>query len=59
MAIEQATRIMICKKIFEGPIDPKNISSQLERKDQYFDENDPKDFHSMYMGQVLKILEKK
>lgn len=58
MAIEQATRIMICKKMFDGPIDPKNICP-CENKERYFDKNNPKDFHTMYMGQVLKILEKK
>ena len=58
MAIEQATRIMICKKIFDGPIDPKNICP-CENKEKYFDKNNPNDFHTMYMGQVLKILEKK
>ncbi len=58
MAIEQATRIMICKKIFDGPIEPKNIIP-CENKEKYFDKNNPQDFHTMYMGQVLKILEKK
>ena len=58
MAIEQASRIMICKKMFAGPIDPKNIFPH-ENKEKYFDQKNPLDFHTMYMGQVIKILEKK
>lgn len=58
MAIEQANAIYICKKLFHGPIDPKNLS-ECENKKKYFDLQDPQDFHTMYMGTIEKILIKK
>jgi hypothetical protein len=46
------------QKIFDGPKESKNICP-CENKEKYFDRNNPNDFYTIYMGQVIKILEKK
>ena len=58
MAIEQADKIIICKKLFHGPINPQNIT-KCETRDKIYDLNNPDDCHTMYMGQVVKILVRK
>ena len=58
MAFEQANAIFICKKMFHGPIEVKNLE-ECENKKKYFDLEDCLGFHTMYMGEVEKILIKK
>ena len=55
MALKEANIIYICKKMFHGPLEVKNIE-ECENKKKYYDLQDPLDFHSMYLGEVEKIL---
>ena len=57
-AIEQATTIYVCKILSFSDVLVKNISECKEKTD-FFDQNNPKDFHTMYMGEIVKILVKK
>jgi len=52
---KQALLVVVCKKIYKGEIDPKGILNPEIDVDNY-----PKqDYHNIYIGEVVKILEKK
>ena len=57
-AIEQATAIYVCRKLSFSDVPVKNIR-ECEEKTQFFDKNSTTDFHTMYMGEIVKILVKK
>ena len=51
---EEASTVMICRKLSATPISPDQfIDDSIDAK-HYFD----KDYHTMYVGEVLKILKK-
>ena len=53
-AIEQASIIYVCKKLSFSDVPVKNICEFQEKKD-FFEQSNPKDFDTMYMGEILKF----
>ncbi|ROR30814.1 flavin reductase like protein [Mobilisporobacter senegalensis] len=50
--INEAKLILICKKIYQDEIKPENF------KEIWIDDNYPnKDYHTMYIGEIVKVLD--
>lgn len=54
VAFEEARMIIICKKVFAQYMDPENFICK-ENIEKWHSDND---FHTMYLGQITKVLVK-
>lgn len=51
---DEASTVLICKKMCRQPIEPENFVSEEIKKAFYADE----DYHDMYIGEITQILRK-
>ncbi len=58
VGIAQAKKIYVCEKVYSGPIGREGIK-EGELKKQNFNMEEKDDFHQMYMGRIIKVLERK
>ena len=54
VGFEEANMILICKKVYEQYMGPENFVCK-ENIEKWYGDND---FHTMYLGQIVKILVK-
>ena len=50
---EQASLVLVCRKRFVQPMDPANIPQEIQ--DKWYPQ---KDFHTMYIGEIVEVLAK-
>ena len=50
---EQAELVLVCRKRFVQPMDPANMPQEI--RDKFYPE---KDYHIMYIGEIVEALEK-
>lgn len=50
---EEADLVLVCRKRFAQPMDPANIPADIQEK--WYPE---KDYHTMYIGEIVEVLEK-
>lgn len=50
---EEAELVLVCRKRFVQPMDPDNIPQDV--KDRFYPE---KDYHVMYIGEIVEVLVK-
>lgn len=58
IGLEGATEVYICKKIYSGDIDSKKVVD-CQAKKNFFNLDDPMDYFTFYMGEVVRVLVKK
>ena len=58
MAIKEANTIYICRRLAQSDIIPKTIR-ECEELHTMFDVNNPKDYTTAYIAEIIKVYEKK
>ena len=53
-AFEEASLVFVCKKMYHGDLFPENFDAP-ENDEKWYPE---KDYHTMYIGEILKVLVK-
>ncbi len=53
--IKQARLVLICRKLYAQPFDPYSFTDEKILKQNYKKD----DFHTMYIGEIVKVLEDK
>ena len=53
-AFEEASLVFVCKKLYHGDIFPENFD-EPQNDEKWYPE---KDYHTMYIGEILKVLVK-
>ena len=51
---EQAKLVLVCRKLYDSPMDPSNLLDEAVDEKWYPD----KDYHRMFVGEIVKVLRK-
>ncbi|MGS2608007.1 hypothetical protein I5708_012190 [Clostridioides difficile] len=54
VAFEEANMIIVCKKLYHGNMPPENFDAKENDKKWYPE----KDYHTMYISEIIKVLVK-